>query len=614
MMLMLSPMKINIPKAYKRIFLNLFLGVLIFLGALIFADHLIHWGRIHHGVRVSGISVGHLTPEEAVLKLSTKQKAALIKQVTLRHADKTWVVYPAQFDTKVNITKTVKKAFGVGRAGGIFQRLRLRLCSWCEPVDIPLIYSVDQKLLSQFVNGVATEVDREPVNAGIKIKETEVEIVPSQIGMKLRRPETFTLVRRKLVALRDREADLPVDILPVELTEEDVAEAYNEVKLFLSVPIVLRYDRYSWELKPEEVGELITFKHTKAEDGKSRTLTACLNEKKTKERIGEITRSINIDPRDARFNVVGKKVTIIPSQSGLKIDEEAAFFLLEQVIRLPAPREVLLSTKVVTPKITTEKARAMGIKEQVVAYTTSYNPKHTARVHNIHLLAKELDGTIIAPGEIFSFNEVVGDRTAEKGYQEAPMILNGELVPAIGGGVCQVGTTIFNTAFFGGYEIAERYCHSFYISRYPAGRDATVSYPGPDFKFKNDTSTYLLIKTSYTASTVTVAFYSTDFGTEVSYSATLFANLKPYTTKYVEDPTLLKGQEKVEEEGVEGRDITVYRTVERDGVLVRKDKFFSRYRPKQAVVRVGTMELPVPSGETTPTSISEPAEQGQLLH
>ncbi|MDI6891640.1 MAG: VanW family protein [Actinomycetota bacterium] len=602
-------MKINIPRVDKRTFLNLFLGVLIFVGALIFVDHLIHWGRIHHGVRVSGIPVGHLTPEEAVLKLSTKQKAALIKPVTLRHADRTWVVYPAQFDTKVNITKTVKKAFGVGRVGGIFHRPWLRLCSWFEPVDIPLIYSVDQKLLSQFVNGVAGEVDREPINAGIKIRGTEVEIAPSQIGMKLRRPETFTLVRRKLVALKNREADLPVDILPVELTEKDVAEAYNEVKLFLSAPIVLKYDKYSWELKPEEISELVAFERTKVGDGESCTLAVCLDEEKIKGYIGEITRPINIDPRNAQFNVVGKKVTIIPSQNGLKIDEKAAFSLLEQIIRLPAPREVLLLTKVMMPKITTEKARAMGIKEEVAKYTTSYNPKHTARVHNIHLLAKELDGAIIAPGEIFSFNKVVGDRTAEEGYQEAPMILNGELVPAIGGGVCQVGTTIFNTAFFGGYEIVERQCHSFYISRYPAGRDATVSYPSPDFKFKNDTSAYLLIKTSYTASTVTVAFYSTDFNTEVSYSATPFTNLKPYTTKYVEDPTLLKGQEKVEQEGVEGRDITVYRTVKRDGALVRKNKFFSRYRPKQAVVQVGTMEPPIPTEETTSTPNSEPAEE-----
>jgi uncharacterized protein YabE (DUF348 family) len=106
-----------------------------------------------------------------------------------------------------------------------------------------------------------------------------------------------------------------------------------------------------------------------------------------------------------------------------------------------------------------------------------------------------------------------------------------------------------------------------------------------------------------------VAFYSTDFNTEVSYSATPFTNLKPYTTKYVEDPTLLKGQEKVEQEGVEGRDITVYRTVKRDGALVRKDKFFSRYRPKQVVVQVGTMEPPIPTEETTSTPNSEPAEE-----
>ncbi len=267
---------------------------------------------------------------------------------------------------------------------------------------------------------------------------------------------------------------------------------------------------------------------------------------------------------------------------------------MEKALSLDPPRRIALTTKVVEPERTTEEAEAMGVEERVSVFTTSFSSGNAPRVNNIILLAKDLDGTIVAPGKVFSFNETIGPRTAEKGYKEAPTIVQGELVPSIGGGVCQVATTLFNTVFFAGYPVVARQNHSFYIDHYPAGRDATVAWGGPDFKFKNDTDAYLLIKTWPSSSSITIAIYSTNFDTDVSYQATEFTNFKPFPTKNVEDPTLPKDQQVVESGGIEGRDITVFRKVKRRGKLTNEDKFFSRYKPRQAVVRIGTMETAVP--------------------
>ena len=137
------------------------------------------------------------------------------------------------------------------------------------------------------------------------------------------------------------------------------------------------------------------------------------------------------------------------------------------------------------------------------------------RIHNVQLMAQYIDGTVIKPGDTFSFNDRVGPRTVERGFREGQMIIGSLLLPAIGGGVCQTATTLFNNAFELGLPIVERHNHSFYISHYPMGRDATVSWGGPDFVFKNDLKTGILIKTRYTNSTLTFSFYGTDPGRRV---------------------------------------------------------------------------------------------------
>jgi vancomycin resistance protein YoaR len=282
-------------------------------------------------------------------------------------------------------------------------------------------------------------------------------------------------------------------------------------------------------------------------------------------------------------------VTIEPSQDGIGPDIESLSLALTQELKDPSSdRAVELRTSRRTPEITTEKARSMGIKERISTYTTTYESGNQPRVNNIHLLGDSLDGALVKPGGVFSFNGTAGERTAEKGYQEANAIVNGRLVPQLGGGVCQVGTTIFNAVFESGLPVIERRNHSFYIAHYPKGRDATVSWGGPDFKFKNDTENWVLVSVSYTNGSITISLYGTDPGYDVAAETGSWTNERPFTVEEIKDPELTQGSRVVEDGGVSGRSITVKRIVSKSGKVVRTDTFVSNYKPKTQVVRVGT--------------------------
>jgi vancomycin resistance protein YoaR len=319
--------------------------------------------------------------------------------------------------------------------------------------------------------------------------------------------------------------------------------------------------------------------------------------------IDRITAPIVKPAIDARFAVDGDLVRIIPSKTGLAADSKAAYDLIARQIFSPTgPRTVSLGLHSVQPKLTTAGAKGLGIRQRISSYTTEYSSGNPQRVNNIHLLAKSLNNTLIAPGDEFSFNKIIGPRTAAKGYQEAPVIMNGKLVPALGGGICQVGTTIFNTVFFSGLPVTQRTNHSFYISHYPDGRDATVSWDGPDFRFKNETSAWLLIKTFWGSEYITISLYGTSPGYTVTYKTGSWRNQVAFPVSTIGDPTMYEGVLVVEDVGVAGHDVTVTRTVTKKGKVVRQDEFASYYRPKEQVVRKGTKKKPAPPPPSKPAT------------
>jgi vancomycin resistance protein YoaR len=229
----------------------------------------------------------------------------------------------------------------------------------------------------------------------------------------------------------------------------------------------------------------------------------------------------------------------------------------------------------------------MGINGIVSSYETVFGGIPN-RIHNVELVSHLVDGKLIAPGATFSFNGTTGARTAEKGFVAAPVIINGELQTGLGGGVCQVSTTVFNAAYEAGLPITARTNHALYISHYPLGRDATVDYPDVDLKFVNDTHHWLLLRTFVTSSSLAVNLYGTPQHRRVETETAPLRFVSPPPVKKTLDKSLEPGDRVVDDPGVPAQATWVRRRVfAPGGKLLYDSTWYSNYVAEPALVRVG---------------------------
>ncbi len=602
------------------------LFVLLLLGTaavITILDVGVSFGRVHPRVSVGGVSVGGLTPSGATQRLAVELGRAIEEPVTVVFEKKRWTIDPKAVGASVDATELAASAYAAGRQGGLTRVVADRALMWFRGVDLPASAMADPGRLDTVLGEVSDVVDVEPRDASVEIDGTDVRLVPATVGVMVQSDTLKKAVLRAFLA-DGRSVTVDVDLVPVSVTEEDATEAFEDAKAMLSGPVKITYEGGSWEFGPDRIARWVSFRKVRpslpgsasanvsgilegsktavaeAPVGVSRSrmiLRAEVSATELSATVGDTLKEAGRPAKDARFVAGGGSVSIVPSQDGLSPDVVLLARHMTRVLASSEPRTVALRMRRVAPTLSTEQARGMGIKERVCTYTTRYDPSNKPRVNNIHTLAAALDGALVAPGATFSFNGQIGPRTAEKGYREAPAIVNGKLVPQLGGGICQVCTTFFNTVLLSGLPVVERHNHSFYISHYPKGRDATVSWGGPDFKFRNDTKTWYLVKTAYSASSLTISLYGTDPGYKVGFEASAFSNVKPHPVREVEDNTMPEGARTVIDSGVDGRRIAVTRSVKKGDRLVREDTFVSVYRPKEEVVRVGTKPR-----STSPTS------------
>lgn len=344
---------------------------------------------------------------------------------------------------------------------------------------------------------------------------------------------------------------------------------------------------------------------------------------------------IGADPRDARMTTVGGKLTAIPPKPGKELDPAAVTAQIRALLDDTALREkvaesldaesntktwlasvprmevqaVLRTSK---PRITLEDLKP--ITSRLTGYSTSLGGSSRNRIHNVQLACKAIDGTVLLPGDEFSYNDIVGPRVPSAGYKEAPVIVRGKLQPGTGGGICQVSSTLYNAALMADMQIVRRRHHSFPVKYVPVGRDATVVDGVIDFRFKNRFNHPVAIDAKVVGSRCVVLIHghpADDF--EINLLSSRISRI-PAGYKTVNDPRLPKGRRVVEEPAKDGRRVTVSRVVKKDGQVIRQEVVTrDYYRPQSGVVRVGTAEpkKPDPTPETEPTTLSpEPATAG----
>lgn len=580
------------------------------VAVLVLADVAMSLGKIHPGVSVSGVDVGGMAPAKAASVLQTRLPEKTTEPVVVVHGDDKWTVKAKKIGLTFDYDALAQDAMDVGRSDSFITTVSDRVEAWFGGTDLDATASADEDQMSKLLDEIAEKIDVDPVDATVKIKDLEPTVVSSEEGVTVR---TSVLKSEILSAMlsTDRTVDVPTQVAKAEVTDAEAKRAAEIATTMLSGPVTVSYKSKDWEFEPDDIAKWIVFKRSddselpeavaETVDPSAVTLVTYVSPKKAGKTVSAaVGTKVGHAAKDASFSTSAGRVRIIPSENGVGPDmDDLATSLTTSLSSADSSRSVAMRTAVTEPDITTEEAEKMGINERLSRFTTTYASTNTPRVANIHLLGDALDGTLVAPGKTFSFNGAVGERTAEKGYQEAGAIVNGELVPQLGGGICQVGTTIFNAVFESGLPVVERRNHSFYISHYPKGRDATVSWGGPDFKFKNDTDNWVLVSVSYTSTSITVAIYGTDPGYEVEAKTGDWKNVKKYSTKEIKDKTLSKGTRVVEDAGVEGKTITVKRIVSKDGKVIRTDSFTSVYKPKTEVVRVGTKEKKKDTDTTT---------------
>ena len=543
--------------------------------------------RLPAGSQIAGVDVSGLTPGAARTMLAKRSRELGRTPVVFTAAGKRWSVRPdtviAEIDWAAAVEAARQQGGGFGPVRGL-KRLGVRVFGG----DVAPTAKVYQAALDSYLNRFAKAVDRPRVEPWLRLRGLTPEVVPGQAGSVLDRALAEQVVVRSLTGLSRAPVALPLKVDRPRLATLDLAGAEVKAESALSGPVDLSYGPGSWHLTRVKIARLLALPRNGATELQLAGPTATRF-------FANLRKRVDRAPKDASFRVVGgNAVHVVPAQPGETLDLEATTRNLLSAMLSSTSRRADLKVVSAAPERTTSEANAMGITGLVGAYETFYGGVPN-RIHNVQLVAHLIDNKFIAPGAEFSFNGTTGERTSDKGFVEAPVIINGELKTGLGGGICQVSTTTFNAAYEAGLSITERTNHALYISHYPLGRDATVNYPDTDLKFVNDTDHWLWLRTFVGSSSLTVALYGAPQNRRIQSDVSPLVVTGQPPVKKVPDPNLLVGQTSIEEYGSPSRATSVRRRVyTAGGKLLYDHTWYSSYRAEPRVIRVGTKPKPVP--------------------
>ncbi len=569
--------------AVRRVVLTV--GVLALLG-IVAATLLAGSPRqLAAGTTVGGLDVGGMAPAAATATLESRSAGLSHAPVQFVAGGRTFSVTASQLGLRPDWAAAVRSAGDAGRGFGPVRGLkRLQVRIFGSDVD-PRV-DVYPSAVRYTVDRIAAAVDRPAVDAALARRGLAIVTSPARPGVRLDRGRASAAIVAALASLeRSGPVRLPVVRAEPKITAEQLAAATADARTALSAPVTLSVGPTRFRLARWRIAQLLDLPN----GGATRVAIAGPAAQKW---LATVARSVDRPPSDATFRVVSGGIEVVPARPGRSLDVDAALAAIQRAILSPTNRAATVATATTEPNRSTADADAMGITGIVGSYTTTYGGT-PGRLHNVKLVADLIDGALVAPGSRFSFNQTTGERNAAKGFEEAPVIINGELESGIGGGVCQVSTTVFNAAFEAGLSIDRRTNHALYISHYPLGRDATVNYPDIDLVFTNDTEKWLLVRTFVGAGSLTVNIYGTPQHRRVETETAPLVVDGKVPWKRVDDDTLFKGQKVVEQWGAPPRSTSVTRRVYRpDGTPLYNTTWRSYYVGEPTVVRLGTKPRP----------------------
>ena len=595
----------NIFKKFKNIFPNplvkirktkmlfIFLLLIILFTSPFLIFELYFYNRTYPNISVASYDVGGMKKEQAKGYLSANIN--LPAKMILMIKDKTFELSLNDIGFYYDFDKTIDKAFQVYRTEPFYESYPDKYLTFVNKVNVKPVISYDNIKLEEYINVVAQEVAVEPIYPKVTLVKGVVMVDPGKSGESIDKEKFKNTFEKKSTAFDFTSIDLPLKFSDTTLNGKRAEEFRVRAEKLIDKSIILKYnDDIIGEVKNDTIlNYLDPFK--------------LYNHNNIIESINkDVATKIDREPQNAVFRFTDNKVNeFVPAKDGIRVIEQT---LLENILssldKLENSDEtsstIDVPVETMPPKITTAEVNDLGIKELLGRGVSKFAGSIPGRIHNISLASSKFVGILVPPGEVFSFNDTLGDVSVFTGYKQAYIIRDGKTVLGDGGGVCQVSTTLFRALLDAGFPIVERRAHSYRVGYYeqgsPVGLDATVFSPTTDLKFKNDSPANILIQTEFDAKNTTLIFeiYGTSDGrVATTTKPVIVSSSAPPEDLYIDDPTLPTGTIKQIDYKAWGAKVVFDQKVERNGEVIYQNTFVSNYRPWQAKFLRGTGYQPV---------------------
>ncbi|TYQ14793.1 UNVERIFIED_CONTAM: vancomycin resistance protein YoaR [Acetivibrio alkalicellulosi] len=529
----------------KKVFMLVILSVIAttFALFLIFSISVLSHKKVYAGVYINSIDVSKMTQSEVseLLKSSFTDRINEIELI-VKHDDLYHKFDLSQFNISYDIENATNSVITIGRSGNIFKRFYEIFQVGKNGTILDIDFSYDESILRNSIEDFYNASLIEVQNPHLITSESGMSIYTGRPGNAIDKEKTLEIIRNSIKTATGGTFEVPVNV--IEPSKINIEEIYSQVTQ---------------------------------------------------------------DAKNAYVLVEDNEVIIIPHVLGRQIDKSQLENIIKEFNDL-VDIEKELPIEFIEPKIKTQDINEYLFRDQLSSYSTSFstgNQNDANRGVNIRLASSKINGLILGPGDVFSFNDVVGPRTSQNGYQSANIYVNGQIIPGVGGGICQVSSTLYNAVLFGNLETVYRMNHMFTVGYVPYGQDAAVSFNELDFKFKNNTNWPIKIEATVTNNTVTYKIIGTNETPEKTIEIqNVQISSTPAPVKHIDDPNMEEGKSVVVQSGKPGYVIDTYKIIKINGVETERIRLHrSTYRPYEHQVRRGTKK--VDRSDSTNTVIEE---------
>ncbi|MFH0840745.1 MAG: VanW family protein [bacterium] len=578
-----------IKKAWLLIVI-IFFVIIIALAGLYFFFEIKYKNEIYPNVYLGEYNLSGQTVEQA--RDLVKQSGGLFKDgIEFAYLDEVVVINPATHtaDFEIDANKSIYEAFNYGRDANLITNLNNRIKVLLFGENILLAVSFNRDKLKEELKNNFNKFEDEMQEASIVLNNDGFDIKVGKEGQELDYDRAITLFEKNIKQVDDSQIKLNLITKKPTVSVKDIDSAIEQAKEIADLaPLKFIYKEFNQEVDKSLLVSWLELQN------KDKEVIVGINNEKLKEYLEEIKTKIDHPAADAEFERVGNRITTWkPATNGLDLDLKKTIEKTIEEINNKNSEIELVVGEIRSLSKSSKEAEELGLIEVIGVGRSNFSGSPANRRHNIKVGATQLNGLLIKPDEEFSLLVALGEVDAESGYLPELVIKPNETVPEYGGGLCQIATTTFRAVLKTGLEITMRRNHSYRVGYYePAGTDATIYDPWPDFRFKNDTGKHIMLRTWIDGDNLVFTFWGTNDGRKVEMSDPVIYNIvKPEETKIVETTELAVGEKKCIESAHNGADAYFnYKIIRPDGEVETK-RYDSHYIPWREVCLIGVESL-----------------------